>query len=236
LLVRMQILASALPGFRDLRAPLTAGYMWLLFIYLLVRPELGTRPTNEIGAAVFDLANEVGRLWLALAVGTAAYLVGAISDSVGAFLYTRLYATPAADYKRMHAEGLRPIDHRLRAYVDMVLRNPLVLRHVSGNEDPLRDDGLPGFMQRAPRAVREQFDRIRAGALEGYVDPESDGVESNFRTAIREIERELLSRAIRPCSRSSTDCGPRATSGSRSRYRWSGSPCSWPASHRCGGC
>ena len=40
----MQILASALPGFRDLHAPLTAGYLWLVFLWLLLkaRPQYAT--------------------------------------------------------------------------------------------------------------------------------------------------------------------------------------------------
>jgi hypothetical protein len=39
----MQILASALPGFRDLRAPLTAGYLWLILLWIWLKPDLASR-------------------------------------------------------------------------------------------------------------------------------------------------------------------------------------------------
>jgi hypothetical protein len=183
----MQILASALPGFRDLRAPLTAGYMWLLFVYLLVRPEIGARPANEIGAAVFDLANEVGRVWVAVGVGTAAYLVGAISDGVGAFLYSRLFAKPATVYGEIRSDGSKPKGNFLVGYLRVVFfrsipveGRPGFSRNAAGRGD------LPNYMQRAPRAVVEQFGRITTSS----VDPDSDEVASNFLPAIRDIERE----------------------------------------------
>ena len=59
--VLVQILASALPGFRDLRAPLTAGYLWVFFLWILVKPDLNNPPTNAVAGAVYDLAKEVGR-------------------------------------------------------------------------------------------------------------------------------------------------------------------------------
>ena len=77
----MQILASALPGFRDLRAPVVAGYMWLVFAWLLVQPDPNQRPADSIGAALYDLGHDTGRLAIAIAAGVVAYLVGAISQS-----------------------------------------------------------------------------------------------------------------------------------------------------------
>jgi hypothetical protein len=51
----MQILSSALPGFRDLRGPVIAGYMWLVFVWLLVEPDLDNRPENQLGGSLYDL-------------------------------------------------------------------------------------------------------------------------------------------------------------------------------------
>ncbi|WP_149448470.1 hypothetical protein [Mycolicibacterium sp. P9-22] len=76
----MQILASALPGFRDLRAPLTAGYLWLLLLWILIRPNLATRPSNDITAALWDLGKAAGPLWIALGVSVAAYLIGSVNQ------------------------------------------------------------------------------------------------------------------------------------------------------------
>ncbi|MGV0774538.1 hypothetical protein [Mycolicibacterium smegmatis] len=76
----MQILASALPGFRDLRAPLTAGYLWLVFLWIWLKPDLTARPTNELAGAVYDLGKAAGPIWVGLAVGIVAYLIGAVSQ------------------------------------------------------------------------------------------------------------------------------------------------------------
>lgn len=65
----LQILASALPGFRDLRAPIIAGYMWLVFAWLIVQPDPNHRPDGGVGAAVYDLGHDVGRVWVFIAVG-----------------------------------------------------------------------------------------------------------------------------------------------------------------------
>jgi hypothetical protein len=82
----VQILASALPGFRDLRAPLTAGYMWLVFLWILVKPDIHKRPNSEVAAAVYDLAKEAGPIWIGLAVGVAAYLIGSVSQALSPML------------------------------------------------------------------------------------------------------------------------------------------------------
>ncbi|MFF0532877.1 hypothetical protein ACFYT3_31450 [Nocardia amikacinitolerans] len=76
----MEILSKALPGFRDLRAPLTAGYLWLAFAWLLLTPDFKVRPADELAGSVYDLAHSVGPIWLAVAVSTGAYLIGAISQ------------------------------------------------------------------------------------------------------------------------------------------------------------
>lgn len=78
----MQILASALPGFRDLRAPLLAGYLWLIFLWILVKPDIHSRPTNEVAGAVYDLAKHVGPFWIGLAIGVTAYLIGSVSQAL----------------------------------------------------------------------------------------------------------------------------------------------------------
>ena len=82
----MQILASALPGFRDLRAPLIAGYLWLILLWIVVKPDVHKRPTNEVEAAVYDLAKDAGPLWIAIGVGVAAYLVGLVSQALSPIL------------------------------------------------------------------------------------------------------------------------------------------------------
>jgi hypothetical protein len=82
----VQILASALPGFRDLRAPLIAGYLWLVFLWILIKPDLHTRPANGAAGAVYDLAKDAGPIWIGLGVGVAVYLVGSVSQALSPLL------------------------------------------------------------------------------------------------------------------------------------------------------
>ena len=79
----MNILGSIVPGFRDLRGPLIAGYMWLLFAWLLVDPEVPLKSEGQLGSIV-DLAHEAGPIATAAAVSVAAYLVGAMSRLLSA--------------------------------------------------------------------------------------------------------------------------------------------------------
>ncbi|WP_199255881.1 hypothetical protein [Mycolicibacterium mengxianglii] len=76
----MQILASALPGFRDLRAPLAAGYLWLLFLVML-KPEITDRPTNAVAVAIYDLGKSAGPIWVSVGISFGAYLIGSISQT-----------------------------------------------------------------------------------------------------------------------------------------------------------
>jgi len=78
----VQFLISALPGFRDLRPPLVAGYLWLVFLWILFKPDIHKRPANEVASAVYDLAKEAGPIWIGAAVGVAAYLVGSVSQAL----------------------------------------------------------------------------------------------------------------------------------------------------------
>ncbi len=108
----MQILASALPGFRDLRAPLTAGYLWLVLLWIVIRPNLATRPTNEIAGAVWDLGKAAGPIWVGLAVGIVAYLIGSVSQVLSPALNWALDKVWQAAYRFVigteKTDGSRP--------------------------------------------------------------------------------------------------------------------------------
>ena len=76
------ILANALPGFRDLRAPALAGYLWLAFAWLVVDPDLSHKPRAGLGSAVFELGHRIGHFGVAAAASVAAYLIGSVSQSI----------------------------------------------------------------------------------------------------------------------------------------------------------
>ena len=82
----MQILASALPGFRDLRAPIVAGYMWLLFAWLWVNPDLDHPSETGLSGTIYDLFQRIGPIWIAIAAGVLAYLMGSVSQDLSRVL------------------------------------------------------------------------------------------------------------------------------------------------------
>lgn len=78
----MNVLASALPGLREIRGPVIAGYMWLIFAWVVVGPDLSARPEGEFLGALYDLGTEVGPLGIAAATGVFAYLLGSVSSEL----------------------------------------------------------------------------------------------------------------------------------------------------------
>lgn len=85
----MNVLASALPGLREIRGPVIAGYMWLIFGWVVADPNLGARPDGEFLGALYDLAREVGPIGVAAASGVLAYLLGSVSSEVTEALFHR---------------------------------------------------------------------------------------------------------------------------------------------------
>jgi hypothetical protein len=62
------MLAATLPGLRELRAPLAAGYLWLLALYILLVHHVPTQQrATGVVADLYALAHAVGRPGLAAA-------------------------------------------------------------------------------------------------------------------------------------------------------------------------
>lgn len=67
---------SLLPGFRHLRAPLTAGYIWLLALWLLLRQTVtSNNRMTEIRDGISEIANWAGRPASIAATALAVYLI-----------------------------------------------------------------------------------------------------------------------------------------------------------------
>jgi hypothetical protein len=74
------MIASLLPGLRELRTPLAAGYMWLLFAWILVEPSLPS-PREEltgVAGSISRLIDEGSVVALGAVISFAAYLVGTV--------------------------------------------------------------------------------------------------------------------------------------------------------------
>jgi hypothetical protein len=74
------VLSSLLPGLRELRAPLSAGVLWLLAMWFLVEPAVpdADEATGILGSA-YRLAEPLSAIGLGAALAFAAYLLGSLS-------------------------------------------------------------------------------------------------------------------------------------------------------------
>jgi hypothetical protein len=77
------VLASLLPGIRDLRAPLAAGYLWLLDLWLVLNHRIpsSTEATGPL-EALYRLHGVVSAVGTGIALSFAAYLVGVLSEGL----------------------------------------------------------------------------------------------------------------------------------------------------------
>jgi hypothetical protein len=75
------VLASVLPGVRELRAPLVAGYLWLLLLWLVVGGRFPSADESKPVALdrLYDLASVISAIGLAAAASIAAYLLGSLA-------------------------------------------------------------------------------------------------------------------------------------------------------------
>ncbi len=132
----MQILGNVLPGFREIRAPIIAGYLWLAFGWILAAPDIHNRPDEKVLGAIYDLGHDVGRLGVGIAVSVAAYLLGAISqasteivprgiDRTAAWRYEpeEMRRTAAAGDERASGSTQTSEGKRIKRGVERVLRS-----------------------------------------------------------------------------------------------------------------
>lgn len=74
------MLASLLPGLRDVRTPITIGYLWLLIAWLMFADRFPTTRPEDDGliARLYELSNFIGNASVLAAVSFTAYVLGAM--------------------------------------------------------------------------------------------------------------------------------------------------------------
>ena len=81
------MLASVLPGLRELRVPLSAGFLWLLALWFAIEPTLpAVDEASGPVASAYRLSGALSVIGLGAALAFAAYIVGSLS----VFLFSRL--------------------------------------------------------------------------------------------------------------------------------------------------
>lgn len=77
------MLASILPGIRDLRAPLVAGYTFLVSLWLFIAPQ-GKAPSGDGGySLLYRLGQFAGRAGVVAAASIIAYFLGVLLQQLG---------------------------------------------------------------------------------------------------------------------------------------------------------
>jgi hypothetical protein len=77
------MLASILPGIRDLRAPLVAGYTFLISLWLFIAPD-GKPPSSDSGyGLLYRLGQFTGRAGVVAAASVVAYFLGTLLQQAG---------------------------------------------------------------------------------------------------------------------------------------------------------
>jgi hypothetical protein len=99
------MLASLLPGVREIRAPLAAGYLWLFALWLALEPFPSAEEATGLEAAVIDLADAATPVAVAVVLSFVAYLVGSLSD-VLVRRYRRWLSTPVNAYYGRRRRGV----------------------------------------------------------------------------------------------------------------------------------
>jgi hypothetical protein len=78
----MSPLSGLVPGLRELRAPLSAGFLWLLALWILFEPSLARAEPTGIVGSLLKLKEELSPVGLVAALTFAAYLAGSLSEAV----------------------------------------------------------------------------------------------------------------------------------------------------------
>lgn len=110
------VLANLVPGLRDLRAPLAAGYLWLAVGWLVFGDRLRSSAVHGHGLvhSVYELHGAVSLFGVGVAVTFTAYLVGSVAEAFGAVLGTTARAGFERGRRFAAVEG-KVIDEQIRA-------------------------------------------------------------------------------------------------------------------------
>ncbi|MFI0799516.1 hypothetical protein SAMN04489729_8458 [Amycolatopsis lurida] len=161
------MLSSLLPGLRELRAPLAAGYVWLLGLWLALRP--GLPPPGQASGVyrdLLDLGTWAGKAAVFAAATFAAYLLGTMSLAVTHWLDT--VVTPLFRAPRLQSVAWLEPKYRGRRRILRALRDAVVnkLSDRFLTDEDFRDKVLTHIrgLQEFARRVGQEPPRIIAGA------------------------------------------------------------------------
>ncbi len=164
----MNFVTQLLPGLRDVRAPLIAGYLWLLSGWLLLADHLPQRNGAEVYAHAFEIGDAVGRVALLGALSMVAYVVGSLLQAVPEWITynSRRLARQLREVSLEETSGISlPLTNAERLLNSPPLFAPTDFHAIDG-DDPTRrilEDLVNGRLGK----VRRDLERVlwNAGAM-----------------------------------------------------------------------
>lgn len=136
----MNFITQLLPGVRDIRGPLVAGYLWLFSGWLLLADYLPSRNTNvDAYTNVIEVGDSLGRVGIVAAVSVAAYLVGSLLQTIpswlsGGFRVIRRFLESQAILAKLSGVMVfSPLDASAILYKEPVF-SPEKFRWIDGDE------------------------------------------------------------------------------------------------------
>jgi hypothetical protein len=170
--------ASLLPGLRELRAPLAAGYVWLLGLWLtLLSVPIDPDDSSGLYDQLVGLANWAGKSAIFVASGFVAYLLGVLSNfTIGMAARGRSRLVDAVDRRleRFTGTPIRPVNvnrilseavtNRLAerfledaVFQDRIVDQVLELQHEHSQREMTRQMYLVRTIEINPRGVQRRL-------------------------------------------------------------------------------
>jgi hypothetical protein len=102
----MAFLTSLLPGVREVRAPLVAGYLWVLFGWLVADPSSPDEARVDLYDRLSEVLRAIGPVGQAVAVSILAFLLGSVLTTVAIKLFQ--WAIGRWRGRRLYASVISP--------------------------------------------------------------------------------------------------------------------------------
>ena len=119
------MLASLVPGLRDVRAPLAAGYLWMIVAWIAFEPAVPEREAAEgVLASIYRVSDVLSAVGVGVALSFAAYLLGSLSASTLTPLLRRLFPRAWSRSTDQDVSVPRaPLSPQAEAALSLVVRN-----------------------------------------------------------------------------------------------------------------
>ena len=171
------MLGNVLPGLRELRAPLAAGYLWLLFAWMVWGDTLPTKDENKGDALdrLYQLEPVISSIGLAVVASVAAYVLGSIvidvQTAIGrrianleSWYWMRFSGADPDEYERVRAGHLSLTDAGRRMLERWELARAVELQEVMEHEArQAQADAVSATVARD--AVKRDVDEMQKRAL-----------------------------------------------------------------------